>query len=98
MAQTLDSLLGQTLPAYRIVVVDDNSTDSTAEILATYCQRYPSVRTLYRSSSEQRLPGAKIVQAFNAGLEFLEEVDIICKFDADLIFPPQYLETLFSVT
>ena len=94
LAQTLDSLLGQTLPAYRIVVVDDNSTDSTAEILATYCQKYPSVRTLYRSSSEQRLPGAKIVQAFNAGLEFLEEVDIICKFDADLIFPPQYLETL----
>ena len=94
MAQTLDSLLAQTLPAHSIVVIDDNSTDHTAVILADYCKRFPQVKTLYRSSSVQRLPGAKIVQAFNAGLPLVGEVDIICKYDADLIFPPNYLETL----
>ena len=94
LAQTLDSLLGQTLPAHSIVVIDDNSTDHTAVILADYCKRFPQVKTLYRSSSVQRLPGAKIVQAFNAGLPLVGEVDIICKYDADLIFPPNYLETL----
>ena len=94
LAQTLDSLLGQTLPAHSIVVIDDNSTDHTAVILADYCKRFPQVKTLYRSSSVQRLPGAKIVQAFNAGLPLVGQVDIICKYDADLIFPPNYLETL----
>lgn len=94
MAQTLNSLLGQTLPAYSIVVIDDNSTDHTATVLADYCRRFPQVKTLYRSSSVQRLPGAKIAQAFNAGLPLVGQVDIICKYDADLIFPPNYLETL----
>ena len=94
LAQTLNSLLGQTLPAHSIVVIDDNSTDHTATVLADYCRRFPQVKTLYRSSSVQRLPGAKIVQAFNAGLPLVEQVDIICKYDADLIFPPNYLETL----
>lgn len=94
LAQTLDSLLGQTLPAHSIVVIDDNSTDHTAAIVADYCRRFPQVKTLYRSSSVQRLPGAKIVQAFNAGLPLVGQVDIICKYDADLIFPPNYLETL----
>ncbi|WP_454951961.1 glycosyltransferase [Capnocytophaga granulosa] len=94
LAQTLDSLLGQTLPAHSIVVIDDNSTDHTAAIVADYCRRFPQVKTLYRSSSVQRLPGAKIVQAFNAGLPLVGQADIICKYDADLIFPPNYLETL----
>ena len=94
LAQTLDSLLRQTLPAHSIVVIDDNSTDHTAAIVADYCRRFPQVKTLYRSSSVQRLPGAKIVQAFNAGLPLVGQVDIICKYDADLIFPPNYLETL----
>lgn len=94
LVQTLDSLLGQTLPAHSIVVIDDNSTDHTATVLADYCRRFPQVKTLYRSSSVQRLPGAKIVQAFNAGLPLVGQVDIICKYDADLIFPPNYLETL----
>ena len=94
LAQTLDSLLGQTLPAHSIVVIDDNSTDHTAAIVADYCRRFPQMKTLYRSSSVQRLPGAKIVQAFNAGLPLVGQVDIICKYDADLIFPPNYLETL----
>jgi glycosyltransferase, family 2 len=94
LAKTLDSLLGQTLPAHSIVVIDDNSTDHTAAIVADYCRRFPQVKTLYRSSSVQRLPGAKIVQAFNAGLPLVGQVDIICKYDADLIFPPNYLETL----
>ena len=94
LAKTLDSLLGQTLPAHSIVVIDDYSTDHTATVLADYCRRFPQVKTLYRSSSVQRLPGAKIVQAFNAGLPLVGQVDIICKYDAALIFPLNYLETL----
>ena len=64
LALTLDSLLNQYYPAHQIIVVDDNSSDNTAEVLAAYCAKYPQVKQLYRSSSAHRLPGAKIVQAF----------------------------------
>lgn len=39
IAQALDSLLAQTLPPSQIIVIDDGSTDSTAEVLARYRDR-----------------------------------------------------------
>ena len=47
------------------------------------------------TSSEAHLPGGKIINAFYKGYESLDsEYDIICKYDADVIFPKNYLETL----
>ena len=94
LSLTLDSLLAQTYLPYQIIVIDDNSSDNTQEVLSFYCQNYPNIQSNYRNSSISRLPGAKVVQAFNSGLSMLEEVDIICKFDADLIFPSNYLITI----
>jgi hypothetical protein len=36
LAQSLDSLLAQTLPPGQIIVIDDGSTDATADVLARY--------------------------------------------------------------
>ncbi len=96
IGKTLDSLLAQTLLPNRIVVVDDNSTDRTAEIVRSYDSE---IITLVNNRSENKsMPGAKIVRAFNKGLEHidLECFDIICKYDADLIFPENYLEVIGS--
>ena len=46
-------------------------------------------------SSNEHLPGSKIINAFYKGYETLDDsFDVICKFDADLIFPSNYLEQL----
>src|SRR4051794_19901599 len=37
------SVLSPNLPEYEIVVVDDGSTDATADLLQAYCQRYPQI-------------------------------------------------------
>ena len=44
-------------------------------------------------------PGAKVVRTFNKGLETVDvkEFDIICKFDADIIFPTNYLKKINKV-
>ena len=44
-------------------------------------------------------PGAKVIRAFNFGLnsQDLRDFDIICKFDADIIFPTHYLEEINKV-
>lgn len=91
----LQSLVDQSLPAAEILIVDDHSTDDTAAITDLFAAQYPNIRLLSITSHPTHQPGSKVVQAFNKGYEALEQdFDVICKFDADLIFPPNYLETL----
>ncbi|BAO56784.1 glycosyltransferase [Nonlabens marinus] len=95
IAQTLESLCDQTHPAAQIVVVDDNSTDHTYDIAASFITRLP-LQVIRNSSSAENIPGAKVIQAFKKGLSLLDlsKYDVICKFDADLIFPTDYLEQI----
>ena len=95
IAKTLDSLINQSLLPKRIVVVNDNSTDSTEAIITSYSDSHSFIDFINNPSSENHVPGSKIVRAFNKGLSILDEnYDIICKFDADLVFPKNYLEQL----
>ena len=93
--QTLESLVKQTLLPKKVVVVNDNSTDETEDIVKEFTNKYEFIRLVNKQSSVKHLPGAKIIQAFYTGLETLDDdYDILCKFDADLIFPKNYLEKL----
>ncbi len=98
IGQTLESLVRQTFLPERIVVVDDQSTDATAEIVEKYERRYDFVKLKKITSHQSHLPGSKVIEAFNQGYAILDqEYDIICKFDADLIFPENYLESIVSI-
>lgn len=95
IAQTLESLAKQTLLPKALVVVNDNSTDRTQSIIEAYASKYSWLTIVNLKSSDQHLPGSKIVNAFNKGLDALDDhYDVICKFDADLIFPLNYLEKI----
>ena len=97
ISSTLDSLINQTLLPKQLVVVNDNSTDNTQEIISQYCKKYDWIHWVNLSSSDNHIPGAKIINAFYKGYQTLDNhYDIICKFDADLIFPNTYLETISS--
>lgn len=92
---TLESLVKQTLAAKKIVVVNDNSTDETEQLVSAFALKHINVELVNNQSSEAHLPGTKIINAFYKGYETLNDnYDVICKFDADLIFPSSYLETL----
>ena len=92
---TLESLLNQTYLPYQIIVVDDGSTDDTALKVQQIAAKNSIVHLVQRHKKGVHLPGAKVVQTFNAGLPYLKpEVEVICKYDADLIFPPQYLDVM----
>jgi len=93
IGKTLESLVQQTLLPKALVVVNDNSTDNTQNIVEDYASKYSWISVLNSTSSDQHLPGSKIINAFNKGLAILDNnFDILCKFDADLIFPKNYLE------
>ncbi|OEK07918.1 glycosyl transferase family 2 [Flavivirga aquatica] len=92
---TLNSLIHQTLPPKRLVVVNDNSTDKTQDIVEAYAEKHSCISLKNNLSSNKHLPGSKIINAFYKGYETLDDnYDVICKFDADLIFPNNYLEQL----
>ncbi|WP_178989829.1 glycosyltransferase family 2 protein [Winogradskyella schleiferi] len=95
IGKTLESLVAQTVLPKQIVVVNDNSSDNTQSIVEEFASNYPWISLVNSESSDTHLPGSKIIQAFNKGLESLDgNYDIICKFDADLIFPKNYLEQI----
>ena len=98
IALTLQSLLSQTLLPKKIVIVNDNSTDKTAEIVLDYAKEKPFISLVNKTSSAIHLPGSKVIQAFHKGFETLDnDYDIIVKLDADLILPNNYFEQILSI-
>jgi glycosyltransferase involved in cell wall biosynthesis len=93
--KTLESMVTQTLPPERWVIVDDGSTDGTAEIVQKYARRYPWIDLVQRPQRLDRSFAGK-VHAFNVGLERLRTVafDVIGNLDGDLSFDAEYLEFL----
>ena len=98
IALTLDSLISQTVLPKKVVIVNDNSTDKTAEIVTAYAKENPFISLVNKTSSAIHLPGSKVIQAFHKGFETLdEEYDVIVKLDADLILPSNYFETILNI-
>ncbi|WP_375238205.1 glycosyltransferase family 2 protein [Aurantibacter sp.] len=92
---TLESLVNQTLLPKQVIVVNDNSSDQTSKIVSKFADEYDWITLVENKSTNQHLPGTKIINAFYKGFLLLnKDYDVICKFDADLIFPDNYLEIL----
>lgn len=91
----LQSLAEQTFLPKKVVVVNDNSTDNTSKKIQKYTSKYDWIESIDISSSQKHIPGAKVINAFYKGFETLDyDFDVICKFDADIILPENYLEKL----
>lgn len=95
---TLESLQQQIFQDFFCVIVNDGSTDKTQEIVENFIATHSKFKIQNLELSEHE-PGAKVVRTFNKGLESvdLNNFDIICKFDADIIFPTDYLKKINAV-
>jgi glycosyltransferase involved in cell wall biosynthesis len=95
---TLQSLISQTLLPKKVVVVNDNSTDKTAEIVLAFAKENPFISLVNKTSENVHLPGSKVIQAFQKGFDTLDDnYDIIVKLDADLILPNNYFERISEI-
>ena len=94
---TIQSLVEQTVLPKKIVVVNDNSVDNTGNSVLEFARKYDYIDLIDKTSEPIHLPGSKVIQAFQTGLESVDEnYDIIVKADADLIFPSNYFETIIK--
>ncbi|MDP5061128.1 MAG: glycosyltransferase, partial [Maribacter sp.] len=95
LKSTLDSILLQTLPAKKIILVNDNSVDRTESIIDEYCTMSNLFQKVNTTSSTQHMPGSKVINAFSKGIELLDDnYDVIVKLDADIILPSNYFEVV----
>ncbi|MBT8185991.1 MAG: glycosyltransferase [Eudoraea sp.] len=95
LADTLNSLINQSLLPKKVVIVNDNSTDNTQQIITEYSTQYSFIEYVKIASSSDHIPGSKVIYAFNQGLKEVDEgYDFIVKLDADVILPENYFEKI----
>jgi len=92
---TLESLEHQSCKDFKVMVVNDGSTDKTAEVIKGFTDRDSRFETINLQKSAHQ-PGSKVVNAFKNGLKIqnINDFDIICKFDADIILSENYLQSV----
>jgi len=94
IGKTLESILNQDLKPYRVIVINDGSSDKTGEIAASFSE----VEVINRSDREENLVAKKeLAETFNIGLEKLlsdNDCEFILISGADLLIPKNYLSTI----
>lgn len=83
--RSMASLLAQTYPNWELVVVDDGSTDNTAEIVKSY--RDPRIRYMYQENRGVKFLAATI----NVGLKETKG-ELVTMFPSDDMWPQHRLE------
>ena len=96
LAECLESFVNQTLVPNELIIVDDNSTDNTFQIASIYGKKYDWIKVLQRKSKDEHIPGKKVVDTFYFGLQHTKDYDLIGKFDADIVLPPNYFEAMLN--
>ena len=90
LPMALDSVAAQTFADWRILLVDDGSTDATAAIAASYAERLgPRLRYIHQEN--HGLPAARNTAIRHADAEFLAAaasgglVEVLCRPARDRI-------------
>jgi glycosyltransferase involved in cell wall biosynthesis len=95
--KTLESVTHQTYLPLKWVIVNDGSTDNTAEIVSRYAAVHPWIELAQMPQRKERHFAGK-AYAVNAGRERLRGLhyDVIGNLDADVSFDPDYFEFLMT--
>jgi glycosyltransferase involved in cell wall biosynthesis len=93
--KTIRSVIAQRLRPCRWLIIENGSTDGTAEIVSRYAAEHSWIQLVQIDPPEKRNFGAKS-HAFNTGLKMLGEVecDLIGNLDADISFDEGFFEFL----
>jgi len=94
----LRAVISQTILPTEWVIVDDGSTDRTAEIIKQYTASIPWIHLVQRPNRGARKSGGGVIEAFYDAYNTLQhhDWDFIVKLDGDLTFSPDYFEKCFE--
>jgi biofilm PGA synthesis N-glycosyltransferase PgaC len=94
---TITSMIAQTVPPLKWVIVSDGSTDGTDDIVARYLRDHAWMELLRMPERRERSFAGK-VHAFNAGYARVRDQgpDVIGNLDADVSFEENHFEFLLK--
>ncbi len=97
IGHTIESVIAQTLRPVRWVIVSDNSTDATDDIVRGYAAEHPFIVLARRDADTGREFGSK-VRAIELGMTHLAGLayDYIGNLDGDVSFAPDYFAELLG--
>jgi glycosyltransferase involved in cell wall biosynthesis len=95
--KTIVSMIDQTVLPVKWVIVDDGSTDNTAEVVRRYLPLHPWMELVQMPQRRDRTLAAK-VGAFNAGFERVQDLqwEVVGNLDGDISFDPDHFEFLIA--
>lgn len=86
LPEAIESVVAQSYDHLEIVVVDDGSEDESAEVIAQYARRYPSIVPVLKKNGGQ-------ASAYNAGVQ-VARGDVLCFLDSDDFWFPDKVRTI----
>ena len=94
---TLKSVVAQTVPPKKWVIVNDGSTDKTEELVRKYSAEYPWIDLIQMPERRERSFAGKAF-AVSTGVARLGDLqyDVIGNLDADVSFEPDYFAFLME--
>ena len=88
VAETIESVLAQTMRDFEFLIIDDGSTDNSLNILQRYAASDARIRLISR-------PNTGYVVALNQGLETVS-APLVARLDADDLIDPLRLELQYA--
>lgn len=85
MAEAINSILNQTYEKFELIAINDNSSDSTLEILKSYKKKSPKIKIINLTTNHGPF------KAVNRALKYAKG-DFIAPMDSDDVSHPQRLE------
>jgi poly-beta-1,6-N-acetyl-D-glucosamine synthase len=95
---TIRCVLAQSVRPLRWVLVDDGSTDQTAQVIDEAAAGHDWIQAVHRPDRGRRVAGSGVMEAFYDGFRLVEQEpwEFIVKLDGDLSFEQDYFGRCFS--
>lgn len=87
--ESIGSVYAQTHLPYRVVVVNDGSSDDSVAIIQQWAAHWPAIILVDKANGGQ-------LSCFNAALPYVGRTDVVFMLDADDTYPDDYIETVLN--
>lgn len=92
----IESIIAQTVRPERWIIVDDGSCDRTPQIVAGYANKFAFIQLVALPQRKERAAGGEGAIPCALSKIDLDSIDYLARFDADLVFPPDYFERILE--